>query len=105
MTTERLTDEELAELDSMSEAAEGCDCGCASSRAAFGCADAIPVLLAEVRELRAERRDLAAWMMRVGQRWPDHACGECVPNGPLVDPRFQCAWHRACAIERGEHER
>jgi hypothetical protein len=54
MTTDRLTDEELAELDSMSEAAEGCDCGCASSRAAFGCADAIPVLLAEVRKLRAE---------------------------------------------------
>ena len=85
MSIERLTEEELTQWE-----------------------DTLPVinrLIAEVRELRAERRDLAAWMMRVGQRWPDHACGECVPNGPLVDPRFQCAWHRACAIERGEHER
>ena len=101
MTVDRLTDEELAELDSMSEAAEGCDCGCASSRAAFGCADAIPVLLAEVRELRAERVMFA----RAANIISDVATAFGDEYPARMDQLAEAHRLLLNAIERGEHER
>lgn len=122
MTT-RLTDEELAELDSMSEAAEGCDCGCASSRAAFGCADAIPVLLAEVRQVRKLFEDAGGDehnVLALVEYWGDEARAARADERAKVE-REIVEWIRdetaeadygqgvarliIDAIERGEHRR
>src|ERR1700677_5107801 len=54
------------------------------------------VALAEVgRELA--RAD--GWVLR-GVRLVDHACGRCLPGGPMVTDDFVCVWHAAQARQK-----
>lgn len=48
---------------------------------------------AEIAELR---QGIASCVGKAERGWnnPDHACRECVGEGPLVIPDFQCARHR-----------
>jgi hypothetical protein len=58
-------------------------------------------LVARVRRAEAEREVMARWIVDhqryvTGAR--DHACGQCIPDGPLVDPSFVCARHIAIVV-------
>jgi len=63
--------------------------------------------LATPEPIDVERlREAYRWVARkhpVGDIWPftvyDHACSECVPDGPLVIEGFQCVPHRAAAYD------
>lgn len=35
------------------------------------------------------------WIINHWNGEKDHACAECVPNGPMVEPGFRCAPHAA----------
>jgi len=43
-----------------------------------------------------------SYLLRNTKRAPDHACKQCVPNGPIVDPDFTCAFHAAEARAAGK---
>jgi hypothetical protein len=65
-------------------------------------ADVALELVARVRAAEAERELMARWIVDhrryvTGAR--DHACGQCIPGGPIVDPSFVCAQHVAIAVQ------
>lgn len=54
-------------------------------------------LLAEAVRLRAALARADQWIISLAPFVPDHACGKCVPGGPIVDPDFLCVFHEAKA--------
>ena len=51
-----------------------------------------------IAALKKEVRRLATWIVQHPPELPDHACGECVPNGDMVKPKFVCTYHNAVKI-------
>lgn len=51
------------------------------------------------KDLQAALARADRWIDEYGFEMPakDHACAECVPNGPIVVPGFQCVPHEAMA--------